>query len=79
MHKQKQTHLKQVRNRHYYTIATNDDGTIALKTADETEIDASNIATSADEIVDRPENATNGATGAHGISFPTVKKMETTL
>ena len=39
---------------HYYTVATNDDGSIALQTADETDLDASNISTSADEIVDRP-------------------------
>ena len=46
---------------HFYTVATNDDGTVALQTADETDIDASNITTSADEIVNRP--AREGYTG----------------
>jgi len=46
---------------HYYTVAENPDGTVALQTADETDIDASNISTSADEVADRPER--EGYTG----------------
>ena len=46
---------------HFYTVATNDDGTVALQTADETDIDASNITTSTDEVVNRP--AREGYTG----------------
>jgi hypothetical protein len=46
---------------HFYTVATNDDGTVALQTADETDIDASNITTSTDEIINRP--AREGYTG----------------
>jgi hypothetical protein len=46
---------------HFYTVATNADGTVALQTADETDIDASNITTSTDEIVNRP--AREGYTG----------------
>lgn len=46
---------------HFYTVATNEDGSVALQTADETDIDASNIGTSADEIVNRP--AREGYTG----------------
>jgi hypothetical protein len=68
---------------HYYTLATNDDGTVALKTADASEIDASNIGTSADMISDRPDRAgyqgyllgvegNNGAPYGMGISFPSV-------
>ncbi len=68
---------------HYYTVATNDDGTVDLKTADETDIDASNITTSADEVTDRPDregytgylvgtgdSAPNGAPFGFGIQFP---------
>ena len=68
---------------HYYTVATNDDGTVDLKTADETDIDASNITTSVDEITDRPDregysgylvgtgdSAPNGAPFGFGIQFP---------
>lgn len=69
---------------HYYTVATNDDGTVALQTADETDIDASNISTSADEIVNRPAregytgyllnygdgNTPNAAPYGFGIQFP---------
>ena len=66
----------------YYTLATNDDGTVALQTADETDLDASNISVAADEVADRPERegyqgyllgveeGTNGASFGHGISFP---------
>ena len=67
---------------HYYTLATNDDGTVALKTADETDIDASNIGVQAGDISDRPDRAgyqgyllgfegNNGAPYGMGISFPT--------
>ena len=67
---------------HYYTLATNDDGTVALKTADETEIDASNIGVQAGDISDRPDRSgyqgyllgvegNNGAPYGMGISFPT--------
>ena len=69
---------------HYYTVATNDDGSIALQTADETDLDASNISMSADEVVDRPARegytgyllnygdgtAPNGAPYGFGIQFP---------
>jgi hypothetical protein len=68
---------------HYYTVATNDDGTVDLKTADETDIDASNITTSVDEVTDRPDregytgylvgtgdSAPNGAPFGFGIQFP---------
>jgi len=67
---------------HYYTLETNDDGTVALKTADETDIDASNIGVQAGDISDRPDRAgyqgyllgfegNNGAPYGMGISFPT--------
>jgi hypothetical protein len=68
---------------HYYTLATNKDGTVALTTADETDIDASNIGVQADRISDRPdksgykgyllgvESGINGAPYGMGISFPT--------
>lgn len=67
---------------HFYTIAYNPDGTVDLKTADETDIDASNINIRADEINDRPERsayngylvgtteAPNGAPYGSGIQFP---------
>jgi hypothetical protein len=67
---------------HYYTLATNDDGTVALQTADETDLDASNITVGADEVADRPERegyqgyllgieeTPNGASFGHGINFP---------
>jgi hypothetical protein len=69
---------------HYYTVSTNDDGSIALQTADETDIDASNISTSADEVVNRPEregytgylvnygdgSTPNNAPFGFGIQFP---------
>ena len=67
---------------HYYTLATNADGTVALKTADETDIDASNISTTTDMLSDRPDRSgyqgyllgfegNNGAPYGMGISFPT--------
>ena len=68
---------------HYYTVATNDDGSIALSTADEEDLDASNITYSADEVASRPERegytgylvgtgdtAPNGAPFGFGIQFP---------
>lgn len=67
---------------HYYTLAVNDDGTAALQTADETDLDASAISITADEISDVPdragydgyligiEEAPNGAPFGSGIQFP---------
>ena len=72
---------------HYYTVATNDDGTVALKTADETDLDASNISIGADEVTDRPDregytgylvgtgsDTPNGAPFGFGIQFPRDKQ-----
>jgi hypothetical protein len=72
---------------HYYTVATNDDGTIALKTADETDLDASNISIGADEVTDRPDregytgylvgtgsDTPNGSPFGFGITFPRDKQ-----
>ena len=42
LHKQKQTRQNGY-DVNYYTLATNKDGTVALTTADEIHIDASNI------------------------------------
>jgi hypothetical protein len=67
---------------HYYSVAYNDDGTVNLKTADETDLDASNISTDASEVTDRPDragysgyllgtkDAPNGAPYGMGIQFP---------
>ena len=68
---------------HYYTVSTNADGSIDLKTADQTDLDASNIVTSADEISNTPERegytgylvgtgdtTPNGAPFGFGIQFP---------
>ena len=68
---------------HYYTVATNDDGTVALKTADSEELDASGISIGADEVTDRPDregytgylvgtgsDTPNGAPFGFGIQFP---------
>ena len=67
---------------HLYTVAYNEDGTVALQTADETDIDASNISELASEIADRPDaagytgyllgskDAPNGAPYGMGIQFP---------
>ena len=67
---------------HYYTLATNDDGSVALRTADSGEIDASGR-TPVDEQTDRPDrsgydgyllgtsDSPNGAPYGMGISFPT--------
>ena len=46
---------------HYYTIDTNDDGSVSLRTADSDDLYASGITTTADEITDRP--ARSGYTG----------------
>ena len=72
---------------HYYTVATNNDGTVALKTADETDLDASNISIGADEVTDRPDregytgylvgtgsDTPNGAPFGFGIAFPRDKQ-----
>ena len=71
---------------HYYTLATNADGSVALQTADETDLDASNISLSADEIADRPNRAgyqgyllgtgesPNGAAFGQGIGFPATRE-----
>lgn len=68
---------------HYYSLATNEDGSVALRTADQGDIDASNVNTNADEVTDRPDrsgytgylvgqgdNAPNGAPFGFGIKFP---------
>jgi len=68
---------------HYYTVATNDDGSIDLRTADNEDLDASGFTVSADEITNRPERegysgylvgtgdvAPNGAPFGFGIQFP---------
>jgi hypothetical protein len=67
---------------HLYTVAYNEDGTVALQTADETDLDASTITQLASEIADRPDrsgytgyllgtkDAPNGAPYGMGISFP---------
>ena len=67
---------------HSYTLATNDDGSVALKTADSGEIEASG-ATSVDRQTDNPDrsgyqgyllgtsDSPNGAPYGMGISFPT--------
>lgn len=66
----------------YYSLATNDDGSVALKTADSAELDASGINTDAGEVSDRPDrsgydgyllgtsDSPNGAPYGMGISFP---------
>ena len=70
----------------HYTLATNADGSVALQTADETDLDASNISLSADEIADRPNRAgyqgyllgtgesPNGAAFGQGIGFPATRE-----
>ncbi len=68
---------------HYYTVSRNDDGSIALQTADATDLEASNITITADEVTSRPERegytgylvgtgdvAPNGAPFGFGIQFP---------
>ena len=72
---------------HYYTVSTNDDGSVALQTADDTDIEASNIDRTVDEVVSRPERegytgylvgtgdaAPNGAPFGFGIQFPTLNE-----
>jgi hypothetical protein len=67
---------------HYYSIATNDDGSVALQTVDDTDIDASNLI-GTDAINAKPDRegysgylvgtgstAPNGAPFGFGISFP---------
>jgi len=72
---------------HYYSVAYNDDGTVNLNTADQTELDASNISNDASEITNRPEregytgyllgtkDAPNGAPYGMGNSFPRVNQQ----
>ena len=68
---------------HYYTVAKNPDGTVALQTADQDDVDASGINVTADEVSDRPDRegytgylvgtgdvAPNGAPFGFGIAFP---------
>jgi len=68
---------------HFYTVAKNADGTVALQTADQDDLDASAINTRADEVSDRPDRegysgylvgtgdvAPNGAPFGFGIAFP---------
>jgi hypothetical protein len=68
---------------HYYTVATNPDGSVALQTADQDDVDASGINVTADEVTDRPDRegytgylvgtgseAPNGAPFGFGIAFP---------
>ena len=67
---------------HFYSLATNEDGTASLQTADQETIDASGITQTTDEIADRPERegytgyllgtaeAPNGAPWGMGITFP---------
>ncbi len=68
---------------HFYTVATNPDGSVALQTADQDDLDASNINTRTDEVSDRPDRegytgylvgtgdaAPNGAPFGFGIAFP---------
>ena len=69
---------------HYYTLATNDDGTVALTTADETEVDASQEGLNASDVHEKPdrpgyqgyllgvEEGPNGAPYGMGISFPSL-------
>jgi hypothetical protein len=68
---------------HYYSIATNEDGSVALQTADDADIDASNLM-GADAVNSKPDRegysgylvgtgdiAPNGAPFGFGIQFPT--------
>jgi hypothetical protein len=68
---------------HYYSIATNEDGSVALQTADDADIDASNLM-GADAVSAKPNRegysgylvgtgseAPNGAPFGFGIQFPT--------
>ena len=68
---------------HFYSVATNPDGSVALQTADQDDLDASQINIKADEVSDRPDRegysgylvgtgdvAPNGSPFGFGISFP---------
>jgi hypothetical protein len=69
---------------HLYTVAYDENGNVALQTADETDIDASAGSVTADQIADRPDRegyrgyllnygdggAPNGAPFGFGIQFP---------
>ena len=67
---------------HLYTVAYNEDGTVELQTADETDIDASNLTQLTSQIDGRPDtsgytgyllgtkDAPNGAPYGMGSSFP---------
>jgi len=68
---------------HYYSIATNDDGSIALQSVDDTDMDASNLI-GVDAVNSKPDRegysgylvgtgdvAPNGAPFGFGIQFPT--------
>ena len=68
---------------HYYSIATNDDGSIALQSVDDTDMDASNLM-GVDAVNSKPDRegysgylvgtgdvAPNGAPFGFGIQFPT--------
>ena len=67
---------------HFFTLATNDDGTVALITADQEDIDASAGELTADQIDGKPDrsgysgyllgtqDAPNGAPYGMGLSFP---------
>tara|TARA_B110000503_G_C7166785_1_gene422289 strand:+ start:973 stop:2133 length:1161 start_codon:yes stop_codon:yes gene_type:complete len=67
---------------HFYTLATNNDGTVALITADQEVIDASASELTADQIAGKPDrfgytgyllgtqDAPNGAPYGMGLSFP---------
>lgn len=71
---------------HFYTVSRNDDGTVALQTADQETIDASGISVTADDIIKNPERegytgyllnygdesgiTPNGAPYGFGIQFP---------
>ena len=68
---------------HFYTVATNDDGSIALQTADREDLDASMLNATTDEIHGAPDRegytgylvgtgdvAPNGSPFGFGIAFP---------
>jgi hypothetical protein len=74
---------------HFYSLDINEDGTAKLKTADETELDASNITNYADIVDSKPERegytgyllggdgnsiVPNGAPYGMGIQFPRVNE-----
>ena len=68
---------------HFYSVATNEDGSIALQTADQEDLDASMLNATADEISGAPDRegytgylvgtgdvAPNGSPFGFGIAFP---------